>query len=363
MRKLHTCLAAALAAAMMLAPARALAAGEPSKEEVVYAYLTSDGTAEAVDVVNIFNLTEAGEIEDRGTYASVRNMTGPEEIDYDGKTAVIDAGPGRLYYEGRMADPVIPWRVTLGYELDGQAISPADLAGQSGALAIHITVERDPNCSGDFFDRYALQTVITLDTALCTNIAAEGATVVNVGGSKQLTYTALPGAGADMTVTADVTDFEMEGIAINGLLLSLDTGIDIDSLTKEFTDLTDAIQGLNTGAAALAEAMAALSAASGEMNVGLAGLAKQSAALAAGSAALAAETEGLKGTVQDKIGGTLSALAGDGPVTSFTSSENKNVTALQFVITAPDIRIPAPEMPKVEPAADRTFWQKLTDLF
>ncbi len=577
MRKLHVYLAAALAAVMVLTPAQALAAGDVPKEEVVYAALTPEGALDTVDVVNIFDLAEAAQITDHGDYASVRSMTTTDQIDYDGGTAVIDAGPGRLYYEGRMTDPALPWLVSLTYELGGEEIAPADLAGQSGELAIHLTVEKDPDCPGTFFEDYGLQAVITLDTARCRNIDAPGATAANVGGDKQLTYTILPGAGADITVTADVTGFEMDGVALNGVLMAMDLSLDTEGMTEELTPLTGAVAELDTGASDLASGAADLASGAAELQTGLAGLNGQTAALTEGSAALltglqqlqaglagvtftqedadaltasaaslqtaaaslaeglgtvgamaesltalqtgyttaagglrtaidamnaaglpstepletvwqgldacngqfaqalagltgmgdtaaqlqtgmtelaaslgtlatelpgmvgalpqltgsvdalveagttldagiqayaagvtavaegfglpedpeapesgeekttlmdgvtqlndgaaalsegatalAEGTEGLEDTVKEKIDGMLAAVSGDVDVTSFVSPENENVTAVQFVITAPAIRVPAPEEPEPTPAPERTFWQKLTDLF
>lgn len=52
-------------------------------------------------------------------------------------------------------------------------------------------------------------------------MAADGATVANVGSNKQLAYTILPNKGADIEITADVKNFEMSGIAINGIKLNL----------------------------------------------------------------------------------------------------------------------------------------------
>ena len=45
-------------------------------------------------------------------------------------------------------------------------------------------IGQNKECRSTFFEHYSLQTSITLDTGLCKNIAAEGATVANVGGDK-----------------------------------------------------------------------------------------------------------------------------------------------------------------------------------
>ena len=75
-----------------------------------------------------------------------------------------------------------------------------------------------------------MQASLSLDTDKCKNIVAGDATIANVGSDKQLTYTILPGKGADIEITADVTDFELGGISINGIPLNLNIEVDDDEL-------------------------------------------------------------------------------------------------------------------------------------
>lgn len=253
MKKLKKILAALLIAALVLAPVSALAAGDISKEEVIYVALAADGAVDQINAVNIFDLPQAGTVTDHGVYASVRNMNTTDPIAYDGQTAVIDAKAGRLYYEGRLVDTVMPWRVSIRYFMDGREYTAQQIAGMSGALEIRLKITEDTRCGGDFFESYALQTVLTLDTAMCKSIVAQGATMANVGGDKQLTYTILPGAGADISVTAQVTDFEMDAIAINGVALALDVKIDDSELMDKVTELLDAIEELDGGAGELSD--------------------------------------------------------------------------------------------------------------
>ncbi len=279
-----------LAAALTLpaVPVRAAAAPEtPEKEEVVYINLSPAGQTEMVDVVNIFDLDQPGQIVDYGDYESVRNMTTTDPVIQQGDRVTIDAGAGRLYYEGRLHNGEMPWIIDLAYYLDGAETDPAALAGRSGALKVRLTVRENPRCPGDFFENYALQASFTLDTARCRNIRAEGATAANVGSDKQLTYTILPGRGADISFTADVTDFEMEAAAINGVPLSLDVEVDDEALLGKVGQLTDAVGALNEGAAALSGGVAELAdGAGGELASGADKLAGGAAALQSGAAAL-----------------------------------------------------------------------------
>ena len=74
---------------------------------------------------------------------------------------------------------------------------------------------------------------------------APDATVANVGSNKQLTYTILPGKGADIEITAEVSEFEMDGISINGIPLNLNIEVDDEELMEQITELLDAISQLD----------------------------------------------------------------------------------------------------------------------
>ena len=286
MKTIRKALAACLIAALVMGPVSALAAGEVSKEEVVYVTLAADGAVEEIHVVNIFDLPRAGQIVDHGIYDELRNMTTTDPIQYDGKTAVIDAGAGRLYYEGKLADTVMPWLVSIQYFMDGRAYTANALAGMSGALEIRLHVAENPRCRGDFFENYALQAVLTMDTAKCENIRTQGATVANVGRDKQLTYTILPGAGADISITADVTDFEMDGVALNGIPLALDVEVDDAELMDKITELLEAIEALDDGAGELSDGMEELQTGSGSLQSGADRLQSGASGLYGGTGAL-----------------------------------------------------------------------------
>lgn len=103
------------------------------------------------------------------------------------------------------------------------------------------------------FDDCAIQASFTLDTEQCRNIEAPDATIANVGGSKQLTYTVLPGKGIDTAITADVTDFEMGAVSINGIHLNLNVDIDDEELKDKVGELIDAVEQLDDGARELSD--------------------------------------------------------------------------------------------------------------
>ena len=147
----------------------AFAAASAAKEEVIYANLTASGAVTGVYAVNSFSVQAGDTVADHGSYTAVRNMTTSDAVEQSGDTVTVHVTEdGKLYYEGTMdAATALPWVVKLTYTLDGAEISPDELGGKSGALSIRLQVSRNPDCTGSFFDDYALQVTMSLDTEPC----------------------------------------------------------------------------------------------------------------------------------------------------------------------------------------------------
>lgn len=280
-------LAAALLAGAVL-PAGA-AAPSTSKEEIVYANLSAEGEVTGVYVVSQFDGVAGQTITDYGDYTALRNMTTTDPLNYEnGVLTLTPAEDGKIYCEGTLAKAQLPWLFELTYTLDGAEVSPEELAGKSGALVLTLSAKENPACEGDFFNQYALQINLTLDTHKAQNIVAPGATVANVGSNKQLTFLVLPGQETTLTVSADVTDFALDPISINGvrMRLSLDSG----ALTDSIGALTDGSTQLNDGAQALKDGI-------DQVKAGLDALNAQSSALTGGSTQVRSALTQLQGAL------------------------------------------------------------------
>lgn len=234
------------------------AQGAPSqKEEVVYGILNMDGSVNSIYVVNIFN---AKEITDYGSYTEVHNLITSERLKQTGDQINITTTADKLYYQGTLETKELPWKTAITYKLDGKELPASDLVGKSGALEISISVVKNEKTDSAFYDNFALQITLAMDTKLCKDIKAGSATIADAGSKKQISYTVLPGNGADIKVTADVHNFEMDPITINGIKLALDFNLDTGKFTGQLTQLTDALKGLDNGAGELLSAAAQLSA-------------------------------------------------------------------------------------------------------
>ncbi len=243
--------------ALLFSAISASSEGIPSpKEEVVYGILKLDGSVNSLYVVNIFN---GGAITDYGSYSDIRNMTTSEKLSQNGEQITINTNADKFYYQGTLEKKDLPWDIAIKFFLDGKEISGSDLAGKGGKLEINMSVKQNNKINSTFFDNYALQIALSLDNKLCSNIKTDNATIAEAGSKKQLSYTVLPSNGIDITVTADVRDFEMEPITINGIKLSLGIAVDSDEFTNQIQELSDAIKKLDNGAFELLKGLSQLS--------------------------------------------------------------------------------------------------------
>lgn len=230
-------------------------AGTNSKEEVVYIMTDAKGNVSNVNVVNIFG---KGNVTDYGNYSNVKMLNTTDNISISGDKVTFNTDMDKVYYQGTMENVQIPWNITFTYILDGKTITPEQLAGKSGRMEIRINIDKNDKAAGDFYDNYALQASLSLDTDKCKNIVADGATLANVGADKQISYTVLPGKGLDAVITADVTDFEMDAASINGVMLNLDIDIDDAELMDKVTEIMDASKSINDGASTLNDGISTL---------------------------------------------------------------------------------------------------------
>lgn len=294
------------------------------KEEVIYITLASDGTLKNTYVVNSFY---GGEITDYGNYSSVKMLNTSDPIEQNGDLITFSTSAQKAYYQGELTDAEIPWNISLRYYLDGKEYSADELAGKSGKLKIQFQITENAACSGTFFDDYALQASFTLDTEQCNNISAPDATVANVGSSKQLTYTILPGEGIDTTITADVTDFEMSAVSINGIHLNLNVEIDDTELKDKVSEIIDAVEQLDDGAVELSDGSGELLSGSTELKDGASSLHSGVEALDNGVATL---QTGLS-TVQD---GLDSLMAQSGTLTDGSAQFKTALLTIQTAVNS-----------------------------
>lgn len=247
------------------------------KEEVVYANLNSDGSVDNIYVVNILT-AENGVAQDYGKYSSVRNMTSEDQPVLDGDSITVNTQSEKVYLEGLMSGRDMPWNINIEYYLDGHKYASEEILGKSGELEIKIFVTQNFAIDKKFYDDFVLQTSMTFDTEKFADLTAEGATVSNVGSSKQVSHMALPGKGLSASIKARVNNFEMEEISINAIKLSMD----IDTEDIDVSSFTGDLRELGSGTGKLYKGTKDLSDGFGQLAQGISDAAKGASSLSSG---------------------------------------------------------------------------------
>ncbi|WP_368482973.1 YhgE/Pip domain-containing protein [Bacillus sp. MRMR6] len=241
-----------------------------SKDEVIYATLSSTGEQQEIYVVNVFDVVKAGTIVDYGAYSTLKNLSDLAEIQQQDTKLQFPAQKGKFYYQGNLKDAPLPWGIAVSYQLDGKDIKPADLAGKDGQVAITIRTTKNDGIDPVFFENYLLQISLTLDSRIYSNIEAPSGMLANVGKNKQVTFTAMPDQEGNFSLRAEATSFELQGIEMAAVpsSMSIDTP-DIGEMTNEMGSLADAIKEINNGVAELRNGVS-------KLNDGVANLHKHS---------------------------------------------------------------------------------------
>lgn len=239
--------------------------GEDFKEESIYGLISETGTFENIYVVNAIH----GLTYDYGDYDVINNLTSLEPLKKDAAKIIIPTTDDIFYYQGIVNNPIMPWNFDFDYTLDGTSTPLRDLAGSTGKLKIKINVRPGSEEFKYFYDNYALQVGLSFSNDLVKEIEAKGATLVEVGGNKQVTFTVLPGQGASLEVEAMVKDFVMDPITINGVKMIFDMTVDPSALTDELEALQVGISDLDDGAKELLDGISKISSGFSEYTEGM----------------------------------------------------------------------------------------------
>jgi putative membrane protein len=238
-----------------------------AKTEVVYGLLDASGNVNTIHVVNVY---ADPVILDYGDYAAIVNLSSDDRITLTGDRVEGQTDAMPLYLQGTLTSLVLPWTIQIRYFLDGNELTPTQLAGKSGQLLITLHIEANPLAHPTFAANMALQVGVTLDQHHATDILSVNATSAQAASSTQLTYTVLPGKRLETAIEATVTDFRMDAITLNGIRMAMSFDVDPTALTDQLGELSQAIAQLDDGAAELLSGIQALESGFGEYVEGLA---------------------------------------------------------------------------------------------
>ena len=266
----------------------------------------ADGTVQKIIVSDwIKNAMAADSLEDKTELSDIENIKGDESFTLGGDNSCVwDAQGNDIYYQGNI-EKELPVQMSVRYTLDGQAIAPEALAGQSG----HVTIRFDyqnmqyeevllDGKTKKIYVPFTMLTGMLLDTEVFRNVTISNGKLINDGDR-----IAFPGLQEDLAISkekldipdyveisADVENFEMGmtmTLATTELFGAIDSDkLDLHELSDAMAELTDAMGQLMDGSSQLYDGLCTLLEKSGDLVSGINKLAEGAAQLKAGAESL-----------------------------------------------------------------------------
>ena len=289
----------------------ASAEAETSKDETVYVLAGADGTVQKIIVSDwIKNAMTSDSLDDKTELSDIENIKGDESFTLGGDNSCVwDAQGNDIYYQGNI-EKELPVQMSVRYTLDGQAIAPEALAGQSG----HVTIRFDyqnmqyeevllDGKTEKIYVPFTMLTGMLLDTEVFRNVTISNGKLINDGDRIAVVGIAFPGLQEDLAISkekldipdyveisADVENFEMGmtmTLATTELFGAIDSDkLDLHELSDAMAELTDAMDQLMDGSSQLYDGLCTLLEKSGDLVSGINKLAEGAAQLKAGAESL-----------------------------------------------------------------------------
>ena len=290
------------------------------KDETVYVFAKANGDVDNI-LVNetLKNRDKSATIEDTTDLKDIVNVKGDETFTQNGNKITWDAAGNEISYQGT-TDKQLPVSVKATYYLDGNEISPEELAGKSGKVKIRldytsnekVTKEvngKDEDISVPFV---AVSGMVLGDNF--TNIQVTNGKYLAQGESNIVVGYAVPGldsgvkdAAKDLDteipdyveVSADVTDFSLDmtvTMLVNGSEMDYSGDLDL-------TDLDDLTEALSSAGDQLADGSGELSDGATQVSDGAGTLADKMGDLTSGAGSLKAGMESLSSSSSDLSNG------------------------------------------------------------
>jgi putative membrane protein len=253
-----------------------------TKDENVFLTLGEDGNVQSQTVSNWLH-SDAGlsQVQDYSTLDNIKNLKTDEVPQKEGDVITWSTEGNDLYYQGT-TDQTPPVSAKISYTLDGKSITPQELEGKSGHVAITIqltnnetSVEQIDGQQRTVCTPFFVVAAASFPTENFENIKAEHGTI-QTDSSKQLAcFLAMPGMNQTfdglldgkfsrlkdyfvdtITMEADAKNFEMPTVmmAASTSMEELHDLEDLPEISGQLDQLQDATNQLQSGIQDLATA-------------------------------------------------------------------------------------------------------------
>ena len=341
-----------------------------SKDETVYVLAGADGSVQKIIVSDwLKNELGSASLTDKSGLSNIENVKGDESYSINGDNMTVwDAQGNDIYYQGDIQKE-LPVGLTVRYTLNGKAVSPEQLKGQSGKVTIRFDYENRQyetvQINGQnqrIYVPFAMLTGMILDNDTFRNVTVTNGKLVNDGDRTVVVGLAFPGLQENLNlsrdqlsipssveITADVTDFSLGmtvTLACNDLFSQMGD-VDLGSLDAagSLNKLTDAMDQLLNGSSALYDGLTTLLDKSGELAAGVEELAQGAAAIKAGADSLDEGAAELKAGLADlseglnKLSANSAALNGGAEQVFNSLLETATAQIRAKGLTVPDLNL------------------------
>lgn len=321
---------------------------EAGKEETVYVIAGSDGGSREVIVSNwLKNAQGADTLADVTTLTGIENVKGTQGYTAGaGDEITWEAEGSDIYYQGT-TDRELPVLMTLTYYLDGEEISPQELAGKSGHVVIRFDYEnravQTVTIGGEEEEIYVPFAVVSgavLPLDHFSGITVSNGRILSEGNNNIVVGLAFPGLSENLSVSeeekaalaengvetdvfdveipdyieieADVTDFEL-GMTLTMMVpdafsaVKMEGGTDLSGVSGKLETLQDSMTKLTGSSAQLVEGSAQLAAGAKELAGGALNAKEGAYSLAAGLQQLSDGGKTVAGGI-GQLAGTLGSM-------------------------------------------------------
>lgn len=256
------------------------------RDETVYVIANTDGSVRRIIVSDwIRNGLAAAQVEERSELSQVEAVKGSATYTLGQDNArVWDAQGQDLYYQGSI-EKALPVDMTVTYQMDGQTVTPGQIAGKSGHVTVRFDYENRQyemveidGTEEKIYVPFAMLTGLLLDSDRFTNVTVSNGKLFCDGSHTAVVGVAFPGLQEDLAmekdrldipdyveIEADVKDFSLATavtVASSGLFDQLDDEtlekLELGELTDGIGRMTDAMDQLMDGSSQLYDGLCTL---------------------------------------------------------------------------------------------------------
>lgn len=256
------------------------------RDETVYVIANTDGSVRRIIVSDwIRNGLAAAQVEERSELSAVETVKGSASYTMGQDNArVWDAQGQDLYYQGSI-EKALPVDMTVTYQMDGQTVTPGQIAGKSGHVTIRFDYENRQyemveidGTEEKIYVPFAMLTGLLLDSDRFTNVTVSNGKLFCDGSHTAVVGVAFPGLQEDLAmekdrldipdyveIEADVKDFSLATavtVASSGLFDQLDDEtlekLELGELADGVDRMSDAMDQLMDGSSQLYDGLCTL---------------------------------------------------------------------------------------------------------